>query len=334
MAQAEGFPDQLREALRLSDIDLPPSLGEAGGLVVCGMGGSAIGGDYLRCLIEAQGTKPCIVCRDYSLPAFVGPGTLVLACSYSGNTEETLSAVRQAVQRGCSVVAVTSGGELAEACRQQGFPFITVPSGLPPRMSLGYLAIPLVRISERLGFLPEQDYQTAIAETEAGVERWGPSRPSASNAAKMLAAYLYGRLPVIYGLGGWHGVVASRWKGQINENAKVMAFSHTFPELNHNEVMGWTLAERQNVGHWAAVFLEAGDESVRMQTRAKVTRDLIRDKAETFSVTATGEDLLSQMLSLTLCGDFVSLYLAALNGVDPEAIDSINILKKALADLA
>ena len=112
-----------------------------------------------------------------------------------------------------------------------------------------------------------------------------------------------------------------------------MAFSHTFPELNHNEIMGWTLADRQNVAHCATAFLESSDESVRMQTRTCVTREFIRDKSETFTVTAQGDDLLSQMLSLTYCGDFVSLYLAVLNGVDPENIDAINTLKKALSEL-
>ena len=333
MALAESFPAQCREAFSLSEIDLADTLRGKRNIVICGMGGSAIGGDFVRCLIEAQGSVPCFVCRDYVLPAFVDSETLVIACSYSGNTEETLSAVRQAIQRGSQVVAVTSGGELAEMCRQRGFAFVQVPGGQPPRMSLGYLFVPLLRIVEKLGYLPQQDAEAAFNELDRCVERWGVDRPAATNATKTLAAYLFGRVPLFYGLGSWQGVVASRWKGQVNENAKVMAFSHAFPELNHNEIMGWTLAERQNVAHWATVFLESGDESVRLQTRARVTRELIRDKSETFTVTAHGDDLLTQMLSLTFCADFVSLYLAALNGVDPENIDSINILKKALSDL-
>jgi glucose/mannose-6-phosphate isomerase len=334
MAQAEGFPDQCREAFSLSDVTLADGMRSKANVVVCGMGGSAIGGDFLRCLFEARGTVPCFVCRDYSLPAFADDNTLLIACSYSGNTEETLSAVRQGIARGCAVVAVTSGGELAEICRQQGFSFVQVPGGKPPRMSLGYLFVPLVRIAEQLGYLSAQDYDAAFSELDRCVERWGVERPFDRNTAKTLAVYLFGRVPLIYGLGGWQGVVAFRWKGQINENAKVMAFWHAFPELNHNEIMGWTLADRQNVEHWATIFLESGDETVRMQTRAKVTRELIKDKSETFTVTAHGETLLSQMLSLTFCGDFVSLYLAALYGVDPETIDSINVLKSSLAELA
>jgi len=333
MAQAEGFPDQCREALSLSDVALDSSLAGKANVVICGMGGSAIGGDFLRSIFEAVAEVPCFVCRDYHLPAFAGKHTLLIACSYSGNTEETLSALREGIGRGCSVVGVTSGGEVAEICRQHAFPHVVVPTGRPPRMALGYLFIPLVVIAERLEYIPKQDFDGAFGELDRCVERWGVDHGLATNAAKNLAAYLFGRVPLIYGLGSWQGAVASRWKGQINENAKVMAFSHTFPELNHNEIMGWTLAERQNVAHWATVFLESGDESIRMQTRARVTREIIRDKTETFTMTAFGETLLTQMLSLTLCGDFVSLYLAALNGVDPEEITSINILKKALAEL-
>lgn len=333
MALAEGFPDQCREALSLSDVSLPATLRGKANVVVCGMGGSAIGGDFLRSLFEAQGSVPCSVCRDYSLPSFAGPDTLLIACSYSGNTEETLSALRQGIKRDCSAVAVTSGGEVAEICRQHGFVHVLVPSGRPPRMALGYLLVPLVVIAQKLGYIPEQDFAEAFSELGRCLERWGMDQPLTTNPAKNLAAYLFGRVPLIYGLGGWQGVVAQRWKGQINENAKVMAFWHAFPELNHNEIMGWTLADRQNVAHWATVFLESGDESIRMQTRAKVTREIIRDKTETFTVTASGEGLLTQMLSLTYCADFVSLYLAALNGVDPEQIASINTLKKALAEL-
>lgn len=333
MGLAEGFPDQCREALSLCNITLPQSLSGKSNVVVCGMGGSAIGGDFLRSLTEAFGSVPCVVCRDYELPAFADADTLLLACSYSGNTEETLSSLRQGIKRGCAVAAVTSGGEVAEICRQQGFAHVLVPAGRPPRMALGYMLVPLVAIAERLGYLPTQDMEAAFIELDKCAERWGVERPLATNTAKNLAAYLFGRVPLIYGLGSWQGVVASRWKGQINENAKVMAFWNTFPELNHNEIMGWTLAERQNVAHWATVFLESGDESARMQARGRVTRELIRDKSETFTVTAHGDHLLARMLSLTYCADFVSLYLAALNGVDPENIDSINTLKKALSEL-
>lgn len=334
MAQAESFPAQCREALSLCTVSLGAELKGKSNVVVCGMGGSAIGGDFLRSLFEAFAAVPLAVCRDYDLPAFAGKETLLIACSYSGNTEETLSAVRQGIKRGCSIVGVTSGGELAEICRQHNFPFIKVPGGKPPRMSLGYLFIPLVYIAQTLGYIPAQNTDAAFAELDRCVERWGQERPLATNAAKTLAGYLFGRVPLIYGLGSWQGVVASRWKGQINENAKVMAFAHAFPELNHNEIMGWTLANRQNVAHWATIFLESGEESTRMQTRARVTRELIREQSETFTVTAHGDELLSQMLSLTFCGDFVSLYLAALYGVDPEKIDSINALKKSLAELS
>jgi glucose/mannose-6-phosphate isomerase len=267
------------------------------------------------------------------MPSFVGSNTFVIACSYSGNTEETLAATRDAIDRGAKVLAVTSGGELAELVQRRGFPLIKIPGGQPPRTALGHLFVPLAVACGKLGYVDPPDVESTATLLEACAEDWGPSAPSSGNQAKTLAAYLFGRMPVIYGLGDWQGMVANRWKSQFNENAKIMASAQTFPELNHNEIMGWQLADRQNVKHWAVVMLESGDESARLVTRARVTRDVLRGISECFTVTARGETLLEKMLTLTFCGDFVSLYLAALNEVDPETIDAINTLKKTLADL-
>jgi glucose/mannose-6-phosphate isomerase len=329
-----GFPAQCREAFSIArDADLGQGLSGKPQVVVTGMGGSAAGGDFLKALFDSCSTASCVVVRDYDLPSFVGPNTLVIACSYSGNTEETLSATKQAIDRGCKLLAVTSGGEMAELSESQGFPRIIIPGGQPPRTALGYLFIPLVCASVALGYLPEQDFQGAFLELDRCAKEWGVDSKYTSNQTKTLAAYLFGRVPLLYGLGPWQGIVANRWKGQINENAKIMAFANVFPELNHNEIVGWGHADKQNAAHWATVFLESGLESTRMQTRARVTRDIIQHKAETFTVTSRGETLLSKLLTLTYFGDFVSLYLAALYETDPEEIESINRLKKELAAL-
>ncbi|MFQ3668977.1 MAG: SIS domain-containing protein, partial [Fimbriimonadaceae bacterium] len=163
------------------------------------------------------------------------------------------------------------------------------------------------------------------------VQDWGVETPFDANPAKQLAAALKGSVSVLYGLGSYQAVVANRWKGQINENAKNLTFANAFPELNHNEILGWVKAKDQGVGRWVAVILEDGRESAKMKERARVTTELISGVCEVHRVKARGESLLERMLSLTLFGDFVSLYLAALNDVDPENIDSINVLKKALA---
>ncbi len=332
MALAEQFPDQCRRALSLaSQLQLPHELSDCEQVVVLGMGGSAAGGDYLRELLHEKGTVPCIVCRDYTIPAFVSPKTLVIACSYSGATEETVSAVRCAMDQGAQIMAVTSGGELADLCEENGYPCVKIPGGQPPRTALGYLFVPIAYACVMLGYLPEQDFDGAFRLLETCRSDWMVKTESKSNPTKLLAMSLYGKPILLYGLGGWQSVVASRWKGQINENAKNMAFWHAFPELCHNEIMGWTLADKQGVDRWAVVILASGDESLRMRLRADVVRELIGSKTDLHEVHSVGSDLLSRMLSLTYFGDFVSLYLAALNEVDPETIYSINILKKRLS---
>jgi glucose/mannose-6-phosphate isomerase len=330
---AESFADQCREAFSLSDIPLPDSLNGKQNIVVCGMGGSAIGGDFVRCLIEAQGSAPCFVCRDYELPAFAGPDTLLIACSYSGNTEETLSALRQGITRGCAVVAVTSGGEVAEICRQQNYPFVQVPGGKPPRMSLGYLFIPLVRIAERLDYLPTQNAGAAFAELDTCVERWGVDRPFATNSAKTLASYLFGRVPLVYGLGGWQGVVASRWKGQINENAKLPASASVLPELDHNEIVGFagTPPDLQKLA--TLVMLRDPRQHRQVQRRFDLTRELVEMHVDkVLSITAEGEGALARSLDLVTLGDYASIYLALLRAVDPGPVDVIERLKQRLAE--
>ena len=331
MGYVMGFPDQCRKALSISEsASLPSTLSGCKQVIVAGVGGSAAGGDFLRALFDASAGVPCIVARDYKLPAFANSETLVMACSYSGNTEETLSAIEDARKRGCRIMAITSGGKLGEST---DFPIVKIPGGQPPRSALGFLFVPLASAAVKLGYLSALDFDRAFAELDKCAKEWSVETAYGTNPTKTLAAYLFGRVPLIYGLGHWQGIVASRWKSQLNENSKIMAFANTFPELNHNEIMGWQLADKQNVAHWATVILENGQESKRMQARAKVTREIMHGKSESFTVTARGETLLSNLLTLTYFGDFVSIYLAALYGVDPETIEAINILKKALADL-
>jgi len=333
MGLVAGFPEQCRKALSLSKrIELPSEFKGKSRVVVSGMGGSAAGGDFLRSLMEAESNVPCFVVRDYSLPHFVNHETLFIACSHSGNTEETLSATHEALERNASILAITTGGELGKLANEKGFPVITIPSGQPPRTAFGYLFVPMLHSVCALGYLPPASFEEAFLALEECKEDWIPEKPLPGNLTKKLAARLYGRLPIFYGLGSWQGVVANRWKCQMNENAKVMAFANVFPELNHNEIVGWTLASRQNVHYWVCVFLESGFESKKMQIRARVTSDLIRDKTELYTVTARGTSLLAQMLTLAYFGDFTSLYLAALYEVDPARIEAIEKLKIALRE--
>jgi glucose/mannose-6-phosphate isomerase len=329
---AVGFPDQCREALRIADAATFPFSGEGVRLVVItGLGGSAAGGDFTRALFEAEGSVPCLVNRDYALPHFVGVDSLVFVTSYSGNTEETLSAYADARRRGARIIAVTSGGELARQAEFDGVPVVTIPGGQPPRTALGFMLVPVLVAASRLSLLPSQDIAGAAAHCEARLQGWRREAPFADNEAKQIAAHLHGAMGVVYGLGGWQSVVAGRWRGQLNENAKQIVLTHVFPELNHNEIIGWEGAARIGVSRWATLILEDGTERDRMRLRADVTERLIGGATAVRRVRAEGPTLLARMLSLALLGDFVSLYLAALNGEDPYLIRSIDAIKDALS---
>ena len=329
-----GFPRQCRTALEIAQsTNLPPLDFEPTLVMLTGLGGSAAGGDFVRSLFEAFGPAPFQVNRDYQLPSYAGPKTLLFAVSYSGNTEETLAAYADAKNRGCRIIAVTSGGKLAELARADGFPVIQVPGGQPPRTALGFLLVPVVSACERLGLLPAQNYGKAFATIDQCVADWGAEKPFDANPAKQLGQSLYGKLPILYGLGSWQGAVAGRWKAQINENSKNHTFTHAFPELNHNEILGWVKCGLQNVKQFAIVLLRDGSESEKLKARARISFELIGDRAEIYDAVARGDALFEKMLSLTFFGDWVSLYLAALNDVDPENIDWLNYLKGELAKI-
>lgn len=330
----EGFPEQCRQALQIAQKSALPSTGPIQNVVLTGLGGSAAGGDFVRCLFDAQAKVPFSVNRDYHLANFVSESTLVFASSYSGNTEETLSAYKEAKERGAPVIAITSGGKLAEEAEKHGDKVILIPGGQPPRTALGFMFIPVVCACERLGFLPEQPFEHAFRRLDRGVQDWGVGNPLETNIAKQIGSLLLNGLGVIYGLGNYQGAVASRWKGQINENSKNLVISHTFPELNHNEILGWVLAKNQQIGKIKTLVLEDGTESAKMKTRADVTGRLIADVSEMHRVEVGGDSLLEKILAMALLGDFVSLYLAALNTVDPENIDAINILKAELSKVS
>jgi glucose/mannose-6-phosphate isomerase len=330
----EDFPGQCRQALAIARASALPSLDATPSCVVLtGLGGSAAGGDFVRALFEAGGACPFLVNRDYSLPAFVDSTSLVFAVSYSGNTEETLAAYDDAKSRGARVVCVTTGGKLGALALQNGDALITVPGGQPPRTALGFMFVPVVHACASMRLIGTPDYDGAFDLLDNCVNNWTISIPFEQNGPKQLAVALHGRLAVLYGLGPWQAAVANRWKGQINENAKVMTFANAFPELCHNEILGWVAAGSQGVASWVGVVLEDGHESSKMKKRAEVTASLVGELASFHHVRAVGGTLFEKMLSLVLYGDFVSLYMAVLNGVDPENIDSINVLKSELAQV-
>ncbi|MBL8061203.1 MAG: bifunctional phosphoglucose/phosphomannose isomerase [Chthonomonas sp.] len=330
-ALTKAFPSQCADALRIAATVTLPSI-EPNLVVLTGLGGSAAGGDFTKALFDEFGKVSFLVNRDYQLPSFVNRETLVFVTSYSGNTEETLSAYADAMRREAMLIAVTSGGTIGKQAAVDGIPIITIPGGQPPRTALGYMLMPVIYACVELGLLPAQDWGRVIEVLEATVDLC--CKPFEQNPAKQIAISLHGRLGVLYGLGNWQGIVANRWKGQLNENSKNLALSGVFPELNHNEILGWVKAKEQGVSQFVGVLLNDGHESPKMKKRFEVTANLVKDVCPFTSIQPLGETLLEKMLSLALLGDFVSLYLAALNDVDPENIDSINFLKSELSNVA
>lgn len=330
-----SFPDMLETARRIA-LDahlLPPEAYR--NVVVSGLGGSAIGGDLARALLAGSLRIPMVVNRDYSIPAFVGEGSLFIASSYSGNTEETLAATGEAQERGATIVAITSGGRLRELAHEGGYPTVLVPGGYQPRAALAFSLIPVLVILMRLGVITMGDnaFDEAVEVARSLVGRHGPDVPAEKNPAKLLAQSLYGKLPVVYGSESYRGVIALRWKGQINENAKAPAAANVFPELNHNEILSWEGPQEQLAGFYV-VLLRDPRESRAISMRVELTKTVIgKHAAGITELWCEGSSDLAKLCSLVYLADFVSVYLAYLYGVDPSSIDAIDFLKAELAKL-
>jgi len=326
------FADQCDRAWSIfREADVAPLDFDPTSVVMTGLGGSAAGGDFVRAVFDDSGNVPFAVNRDYGMPAYVGPQTLVFAVSYSGNTEETLAAYADAKSRGATVVVVSSGGKLTDLARSQGDRTIAVPGGQPPRTAMGYLLVPVLATCAKFGLVPEQDFRSAIESIRAAAAACGPDSPAEANPAKQIAAHMTGKLAMLYAMSGWAFAVAQRWRGQINENAKEMAFTHVMPELCHNEILGWVGSGEQGVSDWVTVVLGDGNESARMRLRAQITFDIIGGATAFHQVKAYGDTVLAKALSLAHVGDYVSLYLASLAGRDPGDMRAIDQLKDDLA---
>lgn len=300
-------------------------------IAVIGMGGSGIGGDLLRTLLAEDAPVPVAVVKDYRLPAFVDRAALVFACSYSGNTEETLAAYDEASARGAACVVITSGGALRDRAAERGHPTVVLPPGLPPRAALPYVFLPMVSALSGRGIIPSMD--AAADEAAAVVESvLAANRPDASSSrARALAESFYRRIPVIYSATPFLEPAAQRWKDQLNENAKTFAVWNTFPELNHNETVGWGV-DPSLAAHLAVVILHDPQESDRLRARVAITKDLaFRAAGSIDEVTAEGSSRLARLLSIIAVGDLASVELAYRREVDPTPVTVIEALKQRLA---
>ena len=329
-----GLPNQFRQVPgAVAQASIPGDFASVRHVVVAGMGGSAIGGDLVADLAHLGLAPPITTWRDYDMPAFVDQQTLVLACSYSGETEETLSAFRRAIAQKAKVVVLTSGGALRREAQEAGAPVIPIDYEGEPRCAIGYSFLGPLLAMAALGLVPSQS--DPLAEAINALEELVPiiaeDSPQVDNSAKQLASELAGRLPVVYGGGIFIGL-ARRWKTQFNENAKVWAFTDLLPEAHHNSVVGYQLPEGTRSQAFV-LLLRPQPLHPRLALRYRITTDLLQGAQIPFRIVeGQGSSPLSQTLTALVVGDYTSYYLALLQGVDPSPVTAIDSVRRRLAE--
>jgi glucose/mannose-6-phosphate isomerase len=333
LLQVAAIPAQIRDAwTRSRALDLPGRHGQATGVAVLGMGGSAIGGDLVRAIWSDRLRLPLEVVRGYELPAWVGPDTLVVASSYSGRTEETLAAVETAFVRRCPVAVITTGGPLGAVAAKASLPLLGFPGGGQPRAAVGHAVMLLAGLLERAGALELDagEVEAGAAAAEAALTAWGPDIPTEANLAKQLAWSILDRLPVITGAGHL-AAVARRWKTQLNENAKTMAVWDELPEADHNTIVGHPQPDA-TLDHQLHVLLASEQDHPRNVLRMELSGELLAESGiSSQRVALPGATRLESALAGVVLGDLVSCYLAILVGRDPTPVDAIVRLKASMA---
>ena len=311
----QNFAKQCREALTL-----PKGIkisGNINNIFICGMGGSAIAGDLLECYL-ANTKIPIFVIRNYELPKFVNEYSVVFVVSYSGNTEETLSAYKSAIERKAKIICITSNGIL----EKEGTKVIKIPSGLEPRCALGYLFFPMLGVLHNSNIINVENEE--LNEMLALLKDVNYYEEKAQEIVKTID----NKIPIIYA-SNLFKPIAFRWKTQINENSKYPAFYNVFSELNHNEIVGYQHMNRKD---FIVIMIKDEFDNPRIKKSMEITRDIIERWVDVKEVYTRGKSLLARMFSTIYLGDFVSYYLALRNRVDPTPIEIIQYLKKKLAE--
>ena len=319
----QNFTNQLREAKKIAEKAVISGSHDIHNIVISGLGGSGIGGTIISELVFDACAVPITVVKDYFLPAFVNKNTLLIASSYSGNTEETLSAVQQGIAKNAQVVAITSGGKIFDLAKQHQFDFIEIPGGNPPRSCIGYSLVQLIQVLISKGFANKQ----LLSDLNNAITLLDKENEAIKAEAQKIAAKLTGKIPVIYSLGTCEGVVV-RFRQQINENSKMLCWHHTFPEMNHNELVGWT----QRNENLAVVTFHSSFDYERTKKRYQICKPIFEKYASSvIDIVAKGESKLEQFFYLIHMGDWISCYIADLRGIDPVEVNIIDHLKGELS---
>jgi len=334
LAHLHRFPQQCQEAWRKAkDFKLPADFSSIDKIVVLGMGGSAIGGDIVRSLTLSLISPIIFVHREYDLPPFVDDKTLVIASSYSGMTEETISAFSQALKTEAKKLVITTGGKLKALAQEHEVPVFVIDYSAPPRVALSYSLFSLLAFLYQLGYLKDEPkIEDTVQTLEIVLEKLKETVPTHLNLAKQLAIRLCGKLVVIYG-SGFLAEVARRWKTQFNENSKAWAFYEVFPELNHNAVVGYQFPKELSQRVFV-VLLRSLSLHPRILARYQITTEILNKAGiEHETMDSYGDSPLSQLMSLVFLGDWVSYYLAILYKIDPSPVKVIDYLKERLSSI-
>lgn len=328
----QNIPELCNQAWQIATgFNLSPDYSGINKVVVLGMGGSAIGGDLVASLISTEASVPIFIHRDYDLPAFVDNQTLIIASSYSGMTEETLSAFKQALKTDSRKLVITTNGILKELAQKRGIPVLVFQYKTQPRAALPFSFLPILNFIHRMGFISDKsvDFSEMLNVLNKLIKKIHKTIPISQNKAKQLAIRLYGKITVIYGAGITREV-ARRWKTQINENSKAWAFYESFPELNHNAIVGFQFPP-EPASNMLVIMLQSNNLTTSILHRYRITSQILKKANVNFNIIkGLGKSSLAQMMSLVLFGDYVSYYLAILNQTDPTPVDNIDFLKVEL----
>ncbi|MHA1994450.1 MAG: bifunctional phosphoglucose/phosphomannose isomerase [Candidatus Hodarchaeales archaeon] len=296
-------------------------------ILICGMGGSAVSGDYISTYYANSLDIPIIVQRNYALPKFASGNTLVIAISYSGNTEETISGMSSAIKNKCPIICVGSGGKMENFCISNKIPYFKIPAGNQPRASFPLLLFPILKILDSMNIINLEDdvIQEVIQNLKELRELIRPQTQASENQAKQIAKKLQNRIPVIWSP---FFCVANRLKCQINENSKQLAIAEELPELNHNHIVGFQSLAKNNP--FIVIVFRFPLEHANVSLRFEISKEIIKPKVEILEIQVVSGNLLTQMVTATYLGDYISIYLALLNDQNPNTVDSIDFLKEQM----
>ncbi|MDI1356286.1 MAG: bifunctional phosphoglucose/phosphomannose isomerase [bacterium] len=319
----QNFMNQLRDAKSIAEKAIISPGKNIHNILITGMGGSGIGGTIISELVADSCSVPITINKDYFVPGFVNENTLVIVSSYSGNTEETLSTMEKAIAKKAQITCITSGGKVMELAKQHQFDFIEIPGGNPPRSSIGYCLVQIIKILVAKGFA-DQKLFIDLEKTIALLEK---ENSNIKSEGKTIASKLVNKFPIIYSLGTCEGTVV-RFRQQINENSKMLCSHHTLPEMNHNELVGWTVKNDAMV----VITFHTSFDYARTKKRYEVCRPIFEKYSSgVIDITAKGESKLEQFFYLINIGDWISCYVADIRRIDPVEVNVINLLKNELA---